>query len=124
MSIQFSLYYSAAPILQFSSSIESPGNYPIVQNQAVAHDDVAFRIRGDVRFVRHHNDGNAAIVQLLKNSHDFDTGAAVEISCRLIRHHNFGIVDQRPRDRDPLLLSARELARVMILAPGQSDGGE
>src|SRR6185369_14746584 len=34
------------------------------------------------------------------------------------------VVDQRPRDRDALLLSARELARVMVLAALQTHDGE
>ena len=39
-------------------------------------------------------------VQLLKNSHDLDARPAVEIAGRLIREHDFGIVDQaRARSR-------------------------
>ena len=39
----------------------------IVQDQPVAHHDVALRVGGDVQFVRDHDDGDAALVQLLEN---------------------------------------------------------
>ena len=90
-------------------------------HQTIAHDDVAARIGGDIRFMRHHDDGDAMIVQLLKNSHDFDAGAAIEISGRLISKQYFRFVDQGPRNRDTLLLPAGKLARMMIFAAGKSD---
>ena len=46
--------------------------------------------------MRHHDDGDPVIVQLLKNSHDFDAGSAVEISGRLVSEQDFRIVDQAP----------------------------
>ena len=90
-------------------------------NDAIAHHDVAARVGRDVRFVRHHDDGDAAVVQLLENSHDFDAGAAVEISGRLVGQQHFRIVDQGARDRDALLLAAGKLTRMMIFAAGQAD---
>ena len=61
------------------------------------------------------------LVQFLKNSHDLDARAAVEIAGRLVGQHNFRIVDQRARDRDALLLATGKLARMMIFAALQTD---
>ncbi len=38
----------------------------------------------------------------------------VEIARRLVGEHELGIVDERPCDREPLLLAARELVREMV----------
>ena len=55
--------------------------------------------------MRDHDNGNATFVELLKNSHDFDARSAVEVTSRLIRKHDFGLVDQRAPDRNALLLT-------------------
>ena len=62
-----------------------------------------------------------SIVELLKNSHDFDAGPAIEISGRLIRQKHFRAVDQGARDGDTLLLTAGKLTGMMIFAARQSD---
>ena len=71
--------------------------------------------------MRDHDDGDPVLVQLLKNSHDLDTRPAVEIAGRLIRKQDFGLINQRARNRDALLLTAGKLARMMIVAAGESD---
>jgi len=107
--------------LELGGGIEAPRYVEIIQNQSIAHNNVAAGVGRDVRLVRDHDDGDAAFVELLKNSHDLDTGPAIEISRRLIREHHFRIVHQRPRDRDALLLAAGKLTRMMVFAPGKSD---
>ena len=74
--------------------------------------------------MRHHHDRDPALVELLKNPHDFDARAAVEIAGRLVSQDDLRIVDQSAGDGDALLLSAGELAGMMIFAAGKADGGE
>src|SRR5438477_12151265 len=69
----------------------------------------------------HHDHGNAALVELLKSSHDLDAGAAVEISRGLIRQNYFRAVNQGACNGNTLLLTARKLARIMFFAATQSD---
>ena len=87
----------------------------------VAHNHVALRKLRDIRFVGDHNDRNSAIIQFLKNSHDFDARPAIEIAGRLIRENHFRLVDERAGNRHALLLTARKLARIMIFAACQPD---
>ena len=91
-----------------------------MQNQPVAHHDIALRIGGNVLFVRDHNDRDSALVELLKNCHDLDAGAAVEIASRFVGEQYLGLVDQGPRDSHSLLLPSGKLAGMMILAAGES----
>ena len=106
---------------QLGRGVEPLRHIEIFQDQSIAHHDIASRVSRDVRLVRDHDDGDAALVELLKNSHDLDTGPAVEISRRLVGQHHFGIVHQRARNRDPLLLAAGKLTRMMFFAPGKSN---
>src|SRR5438046_4310996 len=92
----------------------------IIQDQAIAHNNIALRVGSDVLFVRYHDDCDSALVELLKDCHDFDARAAVEIAGRLIRKQDLGLINQRPRYGHALLLATRKLARVMVLAPGKS----
>ena len=63
--------------------------------------NVALRIGGDVLFVRHHDDCDAALVELLKDCHDLDAGAAVEIAGRLVGKRRLsGSLIKRASDRD------------------------
>ena len=78
----------------------------VADDLAVAHDDDAFAVGGDVQFVRDHDDGDAGVVEFLKQPHDFDAGARVEIAGRLVGQHQFGPVDQGAGDGDALLLAA------------------
>ena len=48
----------------------------------------------------------------------------VEGGGRLVKEHDVGLHGKGARDGDALLLSARELARVVVLAVGESDLGE
>src|SRR5579872_2272123 len=98
---------------------------------AVRH-DLAVLERDDPRtvfrdglLVRDEHDRDAAIVlEALEDVHDLDAGAAVEISGGLVREQDRRIVQQRPRDGDPLLLAAGQLIRMMIDAIGKADGVE
>ena len=89
---------------------------------AVAELDDPRAVLGDVHFVRDQHDGDAALhVQLLEDVHDLDAGARVEVAGRLVRQQDRRLVDQRARDRDALLLAARQLVRVVVHALAEAD---
>jgi hypothetical protein len=71
--------------------------------------------------MRDHDNGNAAVVQLLKNCHDFNACAAVEIPRWLVGKQHLGIVNQCSGDCDPLLLATGKLAGMMIFAAREPD---
>jgi hypothetical protein len=57
-----------------------------------------------------HQHGPPVLVDDLAQEREYlVAGARVERSGRLIGEYDLGARDQRPRDRDPLLLAAREL---------------
>ena len=69
--------------------------------------------------MRYHDDGDAmSPIELLKNSHNLGTGMRIELACGLIGEKNFRIVDQRARNRYPLLLSPGELSRQAAFSSG------
>jgi hypothetical protein len=48
----------------------------------------------------------------------------VEVRQRLVEQQDRGLEHERARDRDPLLLAARELGRQAVVVAFESDGGE
>src|SRR5205085_5052435 len=60
-------------------------------------------------------------VQLLKDADDFFRCPGVEISRRLVGQEDRRIRHQRAGDGHALLLSARELRRIVVLAARESD---
>src|ERR1051326_551311 len=72
------------------------------------------RVGGDIGFVGDHDDGLALHMQGLEHPHDLLARGAVEVSGRLVGEQNRGLVDQGPRDRHPLPLSAGELVGPVI----------
>ena len=71
----------------------------------VTEDDDPMRELRDVGFVRHHDDRQAAGIQVLKDLHDLDRCPAVEIAGRLVGKKQRGPIYERPGDGDPLLLT-------------------
>src|SRR5450759_1090704 len=91
------------------------GHRAVFDDFAVAEpDDPPGELR-DVLLVRDEDDGLSVVVQLLEDGHDLLGRLRVEVSGRLVRQHQLRLVDQRPRDRDALLLPAGELARQVPL---------
>ena len=65
--------------------------------------------------VRDHEDGLAELLVELLHQREHVIGAlAIEIARRLVGDDDLRVVDDRARDRDALLLTARELARIVI----------
>ena len=71
-----------------------------------------------------HDDRRALRVELVDQAHDRLAGRAVEVARRLVREHDRGASDQRPRDRDPLPLAARQLGRPGGEPVAETDPGE
>ena len=59
-----------------------------------------------------------------KTRHDLLGGLRVEVAGRLVGEDELGLVDERARDRHALLLSAGELARLVVLPARQAHDGE
>ena len=81
-------------------------------------DEAALR---EGRIVRDHDDGLPRESQLLENIGHNLTVLSIQISSGLVRKHNFGIVHERTRNCDALLLAAGKLAWMMIFASAKSD---
>src|SRR5437762_5476543 len=94
----------------------------VVQHDAVAERDDARAVLGDVGLVRHQHDRDAALyVQLLKNAHDLDAGLRIEVAGRLVGEQQRRAVHRRAGDGDALLLTTRELVRVMTEPIAETD---
>lgn len=84
-----------------------------------AHD--AARPCGDIRLVRRHGDRDAALcVERGEQLHDLGACRGIEIARGLIgeQHTRFG--DDRTRDCNALLLTARQLTGCMQLTAGEA----
>src|SRR5512147_2564900 len=90
-------------------------------NETVLQPDGALGVRGNCRVVGHHDNGDALLVELMQDAHDLLARAAVEVAGGLIRDDHDRIVDEGTRNRNPLLLPARELVRLVMDAPTQPD---
>ena len=67
-----------------------------------------------VLVMRHHHDGAALRVKVAEDLEDNALIIGVQIACGLVRQDDLRIVDQRARDRDPLLLATRKLRRQVF----------
>ncbi len=109
------------------------------EEQLVVREDVVRRTLGDdpVRLGEHHaavgehgqrleivrreHDGLAGVVELDDQLHQPLLGAGIECGRRLVEQQHFGIHREHRRDRDPLLLAARELVRRAIGQVGDTE---
>src|SRR5262245_3591575 len=77
----------------------------------VAEGDAALGELGDVGLVRDEHDRDALVaVEADEQVQDVEARLRVEVAGRLVGEQERGAVHERPRDRDALLLPARELA--------------
>jgi hypothetical protein len=68
-----------------------------------------------------HDDGRAGAVDPVDQLHDPDGGLGVEVAGRLVGEQQGRMVDERPRDRDALLLTARQLVREVVELGREAD---
>ena len=59
------------------------------------------------------DDSSTGFVQALKDRHYFVRRSTIEIAGWLVRKKKIGLVDERPGNRHPLLLPARQLRRAV-----------
>ena len=83
---------------------------------AVAQMDDPLGARRAVLRVRDHQHGRALAMQCHEHLEHLGVVAAVEAARRLVGEDQRRVVDERPRDRDALLLTARELVREVLAA--------
>ncbi len=77
---------------------------------------------GGQRVVRDHDDRLLELaVEQLEQVEDLAGRGAVEVAGRLVGDEEIGVGDDRPGDRDALLLAAGELAGIVVLAPLEPD---
>ena len=96
----------------------------VAQDLAVAERDDAPGELRDVGLVRDEDDGLPLVVQGLEDRHDLLRRPRVEVARRLVREEDRRLVHEAPRDRDPLLLAARELGRRVVPAVREADALE
>src|SRR6195952_1166409 len=71
--------------------------------------------------VRRHDDGRAGAVDAVEQLHDADRRVGVEVARGLVADQERRVVDERPRDRDALLLPAGELVREAVELVAEAD---
>src|SRR4051794_35452076 len=96
----------------------------VAANAAVAHFHDPRRVLSDVRLVRHDENRDPLRVQFLKEGHHFHRCPAIQIARRLVGEEQPRLRHERSRDRDTLLLAARQLARLVIQPLAESDSLE
>ena len=67
------------------------------------------------------DDGRAGAVDPVDQLHDPDRRLGVEVAGRLVAEQQRRVVDERARDRDALLLAARQLVGVVVQLGRQAD---
>ena len=86
------------------------------RDPAVEHPHRALGVRGVVGRVRDHHDARAFLVQPDQDLHDLGAVLGIEIAGRFVGEDQVRLMDDRARDRDALLLTARELPGQVIAA--------
>ena len=95
----------------------------VVHDPAVAQHDHAVADRRGVGVVGDHHDRLVELVDgLAKEVEHLGAGAGVEVAGRLVGEDDRRARDERARDRDALLLAARELGGPMRAAVVEADG--
>src|SRR3954453_6501666 len=77
-------------------------------------DDAPAHLVDHLAIVRGDDDGRAGAVDAVDQLHDPDPRLRIEVAGRLVRQKQRRVVDERTRDRNALLLAARELVRVVV----------
>ena len=104
---------TVAPLLLIANDVTRLKGY-----DALAHGVDHLAIMGG------HDDGGTGPVDEVEQLHDTERDGRVEIARRLVTDQKRWTVDHGPRDRDALLLPARELVWIVIHLLGQTDEAE
>src|ERR1700682_2041960 len=92
----------------------------IAADLSIAELNRALRELSNIGFVGYQDDGQALIVEFLKNPHDLNRGATVEIPRGFVGEKDRGSVHQRARNRKALLLGARKLGGGVLAAGSET----
>ena len=76
--------------------------------------------RREIRIVGDHDDGRAALVQIVQQGHHAGGGGGVQIAGWLVREQEARRANQGSGNRDPLLLATGELRRQVAHAAAQT----
>ena len=88
---------------------------------AVEHDDAVADPAGEVHLMGHHDHGHALIGQRLHDAQHLAHRLRIERRGRLVEQHQRRRHRERAGDRDPLLLAARKLRRMLVGVVGEAD---
>src|SRR5258705_11967468 len=95
----------------------------VVAHQSVAERNHARAVFGDVRLVRHEDDGDAALdVEALEDAHHLDARLRVEIAGRLVGEQQRRVVSQRLSVADTLVLAAGALIGMVAKPVAEAYG--
>ena len=87
----------------------------------VEHDDPVGDAAGEVHLVGDHDHGHALIGERLHDAQHLADRLRVERRGRLVEQHQRRLHRERAGDRDPLLLAAGELRRMLVGLLGEAD---
>ena len=93
----------------------------LVDDAAVAQEHDAVGPRGQVRLVGHDDTGDAPRGGGAQQAHDRLAVHRVERAGRLVGEQEPALADDRPGDRDPLALAARELVGEAVRLLGDAE---
>ena len=94
------------------------------QPAVLERDHAAAHLVDHLAVVGDHQDRRTRAVDSVKQLHDPDRRVRVEVPGRLVADQERRVVDDRARDRDALLLAARELVRKRAHLVGEPDERE
>ena len=96
-----------------------------ISERAIAQGEHAIAAACEAEMVGDEDGGQAMLaLEALEQAEDGLGRGLVEIAGGLVGEQDGGFGDEGARERDALLLAARELARAMPGAIGEADGGE
>ena len=87
----------------------------------IHEDDTRGDLTREVHLVGHDQHGHAAIGEVAHDGQDLCDQLGVECAGDLVEQHGLRIHRERARDRDPLLLPARELLGIGVRLVGEPD---
>src|SRR5882762_1607813 len=113
-------------VLECRKGLENVGRARPISHLFIAADlsitelNRALRELSNIGFMGYQDDGQALIVEFLKNPHDFNRRATVEIPRGLVGQKDRGPVHEGARNGNALLLAARKLGREVLDAVSES----
>ena len=82
---------------------------------AIGNNDGSIACSSKLRVMGHQqNRPMILLIQFMQKRHQLFTGFFIQVSRRFIAKQHLGIVDERPGNGNPLLLSAGKLSRIML----------